>query len=308
MKGLELSRKFYKEVGEPMLKLQFSEVLPFLAAGLIGSGSECFGFDDEVSRDHDFEPAFCIFIPDEDVIDRKAAFSLERAYAKLPKEFMGFKRQSVAAVGGARHGVIRISDFFISKTGSPDGNLSVSDWFSVPEYSLAEAVNGEIFMDNYGKISEIRKNLSHYPEDIRLKKEAGNLLLMAQSGQYNYPRSISRGDEGAAQLAAIEFAKSAVNLIFLINKKYSPYYKWSFRALKELPILNELSEPILYLISSGNCPENAAKKTEIIENIARAVAKELSSPDNANLEELAYSVNQKIKDSSIRNKHILAGI
>ena len=66
-----------------MLKEQFPEVLPYLAAGLTGSGSECFGFDDEVSRDHDFEPGFCIFIPNDTVPERRDAFLLERAYAKL---------------------------------------------------------------------------------------------------------------------------------------------------------------------------------------------------------------------------------
>ena len=42
---------------------------------------------------------------------------LERAYAKLPKEFMGFKRSSLDPVGGNRHGVIRMSEFFVEKTG-----------------------------------------------------------------------------------------------------------------------------------------------------------------------------------------------
>ena len=52
MNGLELSRAFYETYGLPMLRTQFPELLPLLAVGLIGSGSECFGFDDEVSRDH----------------------------------------------------------------------------------------------------------------------------------------------------------------------------------------------------------------------------------------------------------------
>ena len=76
MKGLEISKAFYNEYGKPMLEERFPELIPYLAAGLIGSGSECYGYDDEVSRDHDFEPGFCIFLPGEDVVDRKAAFAL----------------------------------------------------------------------------------------------------------------------------------------------------------------------------------------------------------------------------------------
>ena len=92
MKGIELSKEYFEAFGKEVLETEFSAALPLLAVGLVGGGSECLGFDDEVSTDHDFEPGFCIFLPDEETVDRRTAFLLERAYAKLPKEFMGFKR------------------------------------------------------------------------------------------------------------------------------------------------------------------------------------------------------------------------
>ena len=76
MKGLDISRAFYREYGEPMLRERFPELVPLLAAGLFGSGSECYGYDDEISRDHDFEPGFCLFLPGEEVVDRRTAFML----------------------------------------------------------------------------------------------------------------------------------------------------------------------------------------------------------------------------------------
>ena len=81
MKGLEISEAYFREHGMPMLEEKFPELLPHVAAGLFGSGSECFGFDDELSRDHDFDPGFMLLLPGEDVIDRKQEFALERAYA-----------------------------------------------------------------------------------------------------------------------------------------------------------------------------------------------------------------------------------
>ena len=60
LKGLELSRRFYFECGAPALKARFPEVMSRAAAGLSGQGSECLGLDDEISRDHDFGPGFCI--------------------------------------------------------------------------------------------------------------------------------------------------------------------------------------------------------------------------------------------------------
>ena len=191
MNGIELSRAYFEEFGRPMLENEFPELMPYLAAGLFGSGSECFGFDDEISTDHDFEPGFCIFLPDEDTVDRRAAFLLERAYAKLPKEFMGFKRAMLSPVGGARKGVIRTAEFFEEKIGSPDGTLTPEEWLTVPEQALAEATNGVVFFDNFGEVTKIREALAYYPEDVRRKKLAGNLLLMAQSGQYNYKRCLT---------------------------------------------------------------------------------------------------------------------
>ena len=313
MKGIELSRAFFEECGKPMLENDFTDILPYLAVGLFGSGSECFGFDDDISTDHDFEPGFCIFLPDEDVIDRKAAFQLERAYAKLPKEFMGFKRAMLAPVGGARHGVLRTSEFFEEKIGSKTGELTVSEWLSLPEQALAEATNGEIFFDNFGEVTKIRENLKKYPADVRLKKLAGNLLLMAQSGQYNYKRCIDHGETAAAQMAVFEFVKSAMQVIFLLNNTYQPYYKWGFRALRALPKLSLDAEIMEFLLTSSNDGEMAEEKYYSIEGIAADVIdelaeQELTSAICGDLEKHAYSVNDKIADASIRNLHILAAI
>ena len=120
MKGLAIARAFYETFGKPLLEQEFPQLLPFLAAGLCGSGSECFGLDDRISRDHDFEPGFCIFLPGEDRVDRRSAFLLERAYARLPREFMGLRRSLMAPVGGARRGVLRTAEFFEEKCGSAD--------------------------------------------------------------------------------------------------------------------------------------------------------------------------------------------
>jgi len=313
MKGLELAKTYFTECGLPMLERDFADVLPYLAAGLCGSGSECFGFDDEVSEDHDFEPGFILFLPGEDIIDRRTAFLLERAYAKLPKEFMGYRRSLMQPAGGSRHGVIRTADFFTEKTGRADGRFSLHDWMTVPEYALAEAVNGEIWLDNHGEVTALRERLSFYPEDIRLKKLAGHLLLMNQSGQYNYTRCIRHGEQAAAQLAVFEFVKSAMAAIFLLNKRYQPYYKWSFKALRLLPKLSIEAELMEYLITTGNEPEMAEEKYAVIEGIAADIIDELidqqvTEANCGDLEKHAYSVNDHVADPELRNMHVLAGV
>ena len=313
MNGADISRAYYEQYGKPMLEQQFPQLLPFLAAGLAGSGSECFGFDDDVSRDHDFEPGFCLFLPGEEVVDRRSAFLLERAYAALPKEFMGLKRSLMQPVGGVRRGVIRTAEFFTDKTGTPDGNLSSRQWLSVPEQSLAEAVNGSLYFDSYQEVTRIREALGRYPEDVRRKKLAGSLLLMAQSGQYNYLRCLSHGEEAAAQLAVGEFVRSTMAVIFLLNNRYQPYYKWSFRALRALPKLSIEAELMEFLLTTDNSPEMAHEKYDVIEGMAADVIDELTEQQLTkagcrDLEKHAYSVNDGITDGDLRNMHILAGV
>ena len=336
MKGLEIARAYYEQYGEPMLRERFPGLMPFVAAGLAGSGSECWGFDDEISRDHDFEPGFCLFLPGEDVVDRRTAFELERAYAALPKEFMGLRRSLVAPVGGPRHGVLRTAEFMTDKVGKADGNLSLMEWLYMPEFSLAEAVNGEIFMDGYGEVTAIRERLRRRPEDVRLKKLAGQLLLMGQSGQYNYRRCLQHGETAAAQLAAVEFVKSTMAAVFLLNDVYQPYYKWCFRAMRALPKLALTAELLEYLLTTDNEPDTAEEKSRVMEGIAADVIGELREQGllgelreqgltgtdvnretqgrgltgavGADLEKYAYMVNDMISDAQIRNMHILAAV
>lgn len=306
MKGLELSRKFYEKYGKPMLD-GFDYLLPYVAVGLAGGGSECYGYDDSISKDHDFAPSFCIFVPD--CLDEGLIFELERAYDKLPKEFLGSEKSVENPVGNGRRGVIKTGDFFEQKLGRRDGNLSVNEWFSIPEFYLLEATNGEIFFDNYGEVTRIRKKVSYYPEDVRLKKLAGQIFTMGQSGQYNYERCILRGDTAAAQLSVFEFTKSAMAAAFLIKKRYMPYYKWAFRALRDFS--PELAEKLEILISTSN--DDADKKRNVIEKICRDFVADLAkcglshSPASV-MQQQAYMVNDKISAVDIRNAHILSAV
>lgn len=313
MKGLELARSYYETYGEQMLRESFPEAYPYLAVGLVGSGSECLGYDDEISKDHDFEPGFCIFLPGEDLVDSKTEFALHRAYTHLPQEFQGISRNKISPVGGSRHGVMRRSDFYKGRCGSADGELTVDQWLLMPEYALLEAVNGEVFYDGDGAFTKIREKLSYYPEEIRLKKLAGYLLVMGQAGQYNYTRLLKRGESGAAQLAVHTFTDAAMHVIFLLNRQYMPYYKWSFRALSDLPLFGNLSESLEFLISSENGEKTASTKTEMIEDIAALMAAQLKKQDLSDavctdLEKHAYSVNDRIRDNMLRNANIFAGV
>lgn len=110
MKGIELSEKFFEEFGRPMIENEFGEYADRICAGLVGHGSECFGFDDGLSRDHDFGAGFCLWITEED--ERRFGFRLFRAYEKLPKDYGGVVASKKSLFGGDAKGVQTIEGFY----------------------------------------------------------------------------------------------------------------------------------------------------------------------------------------------------
>ena len=51
MNGLALARAYWKRAGLPAFEARLPEALERAAVGLAGEGSECFGFDDALSRE-----------------------------------------------------------------------------------------------------------------------------------------------------------------------------------------------------------------------------------------------------------------
>lgn len=311
MQGLDIAREYYLQNGKPMLERQFADVLDRIAVGLVGEGSECLGFDDAISRDHDFEPGFCLWITEADEPD--FGFRLERAYAKLPQTFMGLYRNPLAPVGGRRHGVITIEKFYTRFLGSPTAPESMEQWLYTPSFALANACNGEVFADPLGLFSSVRHQLlGGYPEDVRRKKLAAHTVFMAQAGQYNYPRCLRRGEHGAAQLAIFTFVTHAISTIYLLNRRYEPFYKWAYRGMASLPILGHLGDSLQALTEMDNSSANAETKQAVIEDIAALMIKEfcrqkLSAAEGGSLEKHAYAILDGVQNATLRHMHIMEG-
>ncbi len=312
MKGLELSEKFYLTYGKSAIQNEFPDFFEKMAIGLVGEGSECFGFDDVISQDHDFEPGFCIWLTRKDYDE--FGFKLERMYSKLPKEFEGYKRQALSPVGGNRHGVIIIEDFYAKFLGSSKAPSSLEHWISIPPQALATATNGKVFSDLKGVFSSIRKELCKgYPEDVRLKKISAHAIMMAQSGLYNYNRMIKRGENGASQLCVFEFVKHAISLIYLLNNSFEPFYKWAYKGMRKLSKLSFLENSLVGLTELGNSQLEADAKMQSIEEICFAFSSEFKNQnliisESDDFEKQAFVIQNKILDSHLRNMHIMNGI
>ena len=307
MKGLEEARKFYEEAGAEMISRNFGDFENRIAVGLVGHGSECFGFDDQTSRDHDFETGFCLWLTKDD--EEKIGFRLMRAYDKLVKSVNGERADRVVENGF--QGVFVTGDFYRRYTGCDGAPKTWQDWLYTNSAYFAEATNGEVFRDDLGEFTKIRNEILHgMPEDVRIKKIGSCALKAAQSGQYNYARCLAHGEEGAAMLALCEFVTNAIPLAFLLHRQHCPYYKWALRSMDGLDKFAELKQPLEYLLTADNDKAGQSVKKAIVEDISLALANEINAQfdlgvEGGFLEPYAYAIQKRIKNSDIRNLHIV---
>ena len=295
-----------------MLEREFGDAVSRIAVGRAGHGSECFGYDDEISRDHDYFTGFCLWITEDD--ERAFGFRLERAYARLRKEFPpdGARGGNTGSsqLGDAEDGVVTIPDFYRRHLGFPGTPENWRQWLYTPVHAFAEATNGAVFRDDLGVFSGIRDAiLNGMPEDVRRKKIAARAVFMAQSGQYNYLRCLRHGEPGAAALALDEFVRNAADMVFLLNRRFAPYYKWVFRAMRDLPKLGHCSAGLTELLTGSDSGEAKAAKIENLcaEVVSELKAQELTDYDDVYLEPHAFAIQSGIRDHEIRELHIMEG-
>lgn len=275
MKGMELARQFFN-VCEPLLQQRIPDVMAVAAAGLAGEGSECFGCDDALSRDHDWGPGFCLWLP-RDVL-KKEQERIEAAFAALPDSFEGMPSRLVPHRRMGRTGPLAIEDFYMGLTGLSEPPRDWRQWLSVPEWKFAAAVNGQVFLDRAGHFSRWRTVLEQgYPEDVRLKKLAARCMQMAQSGQYNLQRCRARRDVVAGSMALGCFVEATLSLLFLLNHGYMPFYKWAWVLAGSLPVLGaaicEKLQRLVQLPTTECCAARAL--LPVVEEICCLVAAEL---------------------------------
>ncbi|MEZ7732497.1 DUF4037 domain-containing protein [Fusobacterium periodonticum] len=299
IKGLELSKKYFYDLVLPEFEKNLNNVLPLCAFGLVGEGSECYGYDDKISQDHDFGPSVCIWLRKDDYLKHKD--KINEVLKKLPKTYLGFQELKESEWGSDRRGLLNIEDFYFKFLGSSKAPETIADWQKIPETALATVTNGEVFLDNLGEFSKIRNDLlNYYPEAMRQNKIATRLMNISQHGQYNYTRCLKRNDLVAANQCLYLFVDEVIHLVFLLNRRYKIFYKWSNRALLDLKILgreiHKLLEDMVF----------AQNKIPYVRKICKVLAEELRNQkltncDSEFLGDLGVDIQKNIDDEFFKN-------
>ena len=308
IKGLSLCEDYFYEVGEEVFRRHFGKLYERMAFGLVGDGSECYGYDDAVSQDHDWGPGFCVWLGKSDYAEW--GVRAQQTYDALPKTYLGFPQRKTSSWGGGRIGVVEISEFYQNFIGSFQPPVAWNEWLLLPESALAAATNGKVFRDPLGEFSQIRQSLlQFYPEDVRLKKIAARCMTVGREGQYNFPRAVKRFEIYAARYAETKFCADALSLVFLLNKRYAPFYKWTHRAVGELPILGSY-----FFGAVGDLLKEDRYEHKIgrIEEMTQALIGELqrqglSSCRSDFLPDSGPDILKKIRDKELRSRNILIG-
>jgi hypothetical protein len=237
--GLELSRQFYQEAVRPVLDAAFPGMAH--SAALLGRGSEVLGFDDEMSRDHDWVPRVRLFLREDDYA-RHGDGIREVLRRRVPGRFQG--QSTDFALYTVRGYILAQLNFDI------DGEITARDWLSFPERFLAAFTGGAVYHDEIG-LQAVRDRYGYYPRDVWI-------YLLSAGWWRVHPEAniVGRvgfvGDELGSALIASRLVHDLMRLCFLMERKYAPYSKWFGTAFSRLPCAVELSPILQNVIDAGS--------------------------------------------------------
>ncbi len=233
--GMEFARHIYEDELKPAIERELPEYIDKITVALVGRGSDCYGWDDEQSKDHDWG-GLCVILEKEayDQIGQK----LSEIYEALPKTY---ENAAIAPMvsGHKRRGVFEIEDFFKELLGK--WPITNNDRYVIPDYAFSTCVNGKIFTDPTGQFTEIRENLKKgHPLGVLYLKLAESAAGFSQKAQYNCSRMLKRGDRFTAEMMLYEGLKDALTLAHHIDGVYPPHDKWLYKSAGTLSFASEL--------------------------------------------------------------------
>lgn len=235
MSGLCLAQSYFND-NKDIIFLNVSEdAKNKITIGLFGLGSECYGMDDYISEDHDFNPGFVVLC--ENDIDVDDYNQLIQNYENLPKEYNRFYIRNILP----KHGVHMVKDYLYEYIG-------IEDESRLTEQNKSLLTNGKIFYSGYlssfvKRRKEIIKEAKHeYLRNIALKT-----LEISQYIPYNLKRALDRNENDTYLLLKNHLIDKLIEYYYLYHHEFLPHdklqlkmmnkesliYKWIMSILKD---------------------------------------------------------------------------
>jgi len=245
--GIDLSRRFFEEVVQPLLEQGFPGLA--YAGALLGPGSDVLGYDTELSVDHGWGPRVDVFLTDHSSSDLQRAVAAHLSERISPR-FAEFpvRVQPLADDSGG------ITLWFASKVLTPrafarayfaidEANaITLIDWLTLPTQKLRTIAVGPVFHDGIG-LEAWRQQFSWYPHDVWLYLLAAGWNRIGQE-EHLMGRAGQAGDELGSAIIGARLVRDLMRLCFLMERRFAPYAKWFGSAFQQLRCAATLALPL----------------------------------------------------------------
>lgn len=284
IKGLELSESFFNENKALLFKKIPSNAIEYITIGLFGFGSECYGVDDEISEDHDFDQGFIILV--EDSVPLTVFLKIKQAYDCLPKLYKRF-----CLLNQTKHGVHYMKEYL--------NYLGVNDIKNISDESKALLLNGKLFYQGFASTFanlryDIRKNSNYdFLIDLSLKALEINKYI-----PYNLKRSLDRGDLYTFKSLKNNLVNHLIEFYYIYHKMYLPHDKLRLKLMDNNSIIKKW---IYYILDHDDISklyeEISAKIIETLHNFN--VIKRINT---LYIEDYKEEITSFIKEWNIKRK------
>ena len=331
MQGIELSRRFYEEVVRPWLKTTAPDLQH--SAALVGYGSELLGFDDELSKDHNWGPRVHLFVG-RGSFDQRARGLVAEFSRAAPTHFLGepigWRSRPHAPAGGSEavgaidHGLeIHTIEATLERLLGIRSveNLSLVQWLAFPEQRLLAFTGGSVFHDDSGLLTQARSALAYFPDDVWLYKIACQWRRIAEEQAF-VGRAGQVGDDLGSRVVASRLVGDVMRMAFLLSRRYAPYSKWFGSAFGTLPLADVLAPLLRQVLLSEEWQERGAALASAYLVLARhqladgiggkvepVVGPYFERPfTTINADDLIDATFQEIKDPSVKKLPVVGSL
>lgn len=246
-RGADLARAYYGQVVRPLVEKRWPG-LPHAAARL-GGGSDVLGYDDEVSRDHDWGLRLNLLVEPSLVVpvDEHLARELPETFAGHPTRFATTWDPS------ARHGVAvnSVEEFARGRLGfAASEPPSLDEWLSLTGQAALEVTAGPVFADSDGRLTAVRGRLRWLPDDVWRYAVATDWVRVRDELPF-VARTGASGDDLGSRLVTARLVRVLAHLGYLLERRWPPYAKWFGRGFTELSHAGRAHEQLLRALAGS---------------------------------------------------------
>ena len=119
-------------------------------------------------------------------------------------------------------------------------DFGIADWLCTPSQKLRSLTSGAIYHDEVGEITDLRRRLDWYPQDVWLYLLAAGWQRIGEE-EHLMPRAGYVDDELGSALIGARLVRDIMALCFLMERQYAPYPKWFGSAFQQLACAKELN-------------------------------------------------------------------